>query len=225
VFDVILLSIAGVLQLVVLWYTMDIAVRRHRIRNAIVIGFVGLDAVGLTAWAAYDAYISQERLNIEIASIKKQLSGAKVGLVALGLQPPVQELIPQKDIRTYMAIGVWEGTAHNMRCNFGAYTLPGPQSTTQNRIAILKFREDIAKNAPGTGEDRTVGLGCFFNSTFRLSEPEIQEVVKANRTIYLMGHAEWQNESGANFHTDVCKWMEPTKDRVLSNPAWHDCTR
>ncbi len=223
--DVVLISIAGVFQLIVTAYAVDISVRENRKRNAVVIGVIGLVAILLTAWAAYDTVTAQEKLNNEVAAIKKQLSGATVGLVKIGLQPSVQQLTPEKDILMGMAIGVTEGTAKKMRCNFVAFTLPGPENTDQNRVAISRFREQIAKEDQATGEDRLVGTGCFKGLLVRLNESEIAEVVAGNRIMYMMGHAEWNNESGADFHTDFYKWMEPPKTRVLDNPGWHDCAR
>ncbi len=227
-FDVILLSVAGVLQLIVTGYTVDISVRVHRIRNAVIIGFVGLAAVGLTAWGAYDGYISQEKLNTEIASIKKQLSGAKVGLVAIKIQPDPQELLPDKDFLVGLAFGVSEGTAKNMRCFIDVFTLAGYESNEQNRLAKSKFNQTVANEDFGTGEDRVAGTHCYKAVLVRLNKQEIDEAIAANpseakRIVYAMGHVQWKNEAGADFHTDACKWMEPPKTTVVREPRWHDC--
>jgi hypothetical protein len=228
-FDVILLSVAGVLQLVVLWYGVDIAVREHRVRNAIVIGAVGLLAVGLTGWAAFDAYVSQEKLNAEIASIKKQLSGAKVSLIEMRIEPDPQELIADKDFLVGEAFGVSEGTAKNMRCFIDAFTLGGHESDEQNRLAKSKFNQMIAANDPGSGEDRSVGTYCYKGVLVRMNKQEVKEAIAADpndatRIIYLMGYVQWKNEAGADFHTDACKWMEPSRTSIVRNPGWHDCS-
>jgi hypothetical protein len=167
----------------------------------------------------------QEQLQEELKAIKKQLSAAKVGLFAIGLQPAVQRLIQNKDILMGMAIGVQEGTAKSMRCNFVAFTLPGPENPEQNRVAISRFREQIAKESQAVGDDKLAGTGCFKGLLVKLNESEIKQVVAAKRFIYMMGHAEWKNESGADFHVDYYKWMEPPKSRVLVTPGWHDCVQ
>jgi len=228
-FDMILLSVAGVFQLFVIWYTVDIAVRENRVRNAIVIGLVGLAAVGLTGWAAYDAYVSQDRLNAEIASIKKQLSGAQVALVRMGLTPPIQQLDSNKPIEIEMMFGVDEGTAKSMQCWFGAFTLPGDANSEQNRIAVSKFRKAIANEDPPAGEDRITGSGCRRQLLVKVHESEITEMIEAKdgsvkRILYAMGRVQWKNEGGADFHTEVCKWMEPPKGTIMNSPGWHDCS-
>jgi len=40
VLDVVLIAVAGVFQLAVTWYAVDISVRENRIRNGVVIGLV-----------------------------------------------------------------------------------------------------------------------------------------------------------------------------------------
>jgi hypothetical protein len=227
-FDVILIGAAAILQLVVTGYAVDISVREHRVRNGVVIGIVGFVAITLTVWAAYDAYVSQEKLNTEIASIKKQLSGAKVGLATIKIQPDPQELIPDKDFLVGLAFGVSEGTAKNMRCFFDAFTLDGQESAEQNRRAKSKFNQRVASEDLGTGEDRIAGTYCYKGLLVRMNKQEIKEAIAVNpndakRIVYAMGHVQWKNEAGADFHTDVCKWMEPPKSSVVRDPGWHDC--
>lgn len=222
--DVVLISVAGVFQLIVTWYAVDISVHENRIKNGVVIGVIGLAAICLTAWAAYDSFVSQEKLAAEVTAIRAQLSGASVGLSQLVLSPPIQQLTPEKELLIGMVFTVSEGTAKNMRCNLDAFSLPGKESDEQNRIAISKFRQEIAESQ-GTGEDRIAGTSCYKGLLVKLNENQISDLLLGNRVIYVMGHAEWNNESGADFHTDVCKWMEQPKTRVLTNPGWHDCSR
>lgn len=71
--DVILIIAAGILQLIVTLYAVDISVRDNRKKNAGVIGAVGLAAIALTAVAGYHSYQYQEHLIREVSSIKQQL--------------------------------------------------------------------------------------------------------------------------------------------------------
>jgi hypothetical protein len=226
--DIILIAVAELFQLAITWYAVDIAVRENRVRNAAIIGVAGIVAILLSAWAAYDSYISQEKLSNEVAQIRKQLSGASVGLVRMRLAPPVQELIPSKDLHVEIMFGVSEGTAKSMKCWFDAFTLPGQEGDEQNRLAVSKFRQTMAKDGPASGEDRMAGTGCYKQPPVKLSESEIAELIEgkgpATRILYAVAHTEWKNDSGADFHTDVCKWMEQPKTRILINPGWHDCS-
>jgi hypothetical protein len=115
-FDVIMLSVAGVIQLAVTWYTVDISMRENRVRNAIIIAVLGLAAVGLTSRAGYDAYVSDKKRDADIAKIKEQLSDAKVGLVDIKIQPDAQTLAPDKDFTLGLAFEVSDGAAKNLRC-------------------------------------------------------------------------------------------------------------
>jgi hypothetical protein len=202
---------------------VDISVREHRIRNGIVIAIVGLIAIFLTSWAGYDSFKSQNELNGQLTAIKKQLSPATVGLGFLGLIPASQELAPNRDFGIVMQFTVLEGTAKNMRCHWRAFSLPGPYSPEQNRAAIAKFKQEIADEQI-FGEDRLRGSTCFKAFALKFDESQIAELTAAqpNRIIYVMGHVEWNNDAGADFHTDAYKWAELPKGRVIENPGWHD---
>jgi hypothetical protein len=227
-FDVILISVAALFQLGATIYSVDIAVRENRRRNAVVIGGLGLVAIILTIWAGYDAYVSQENLTGEITQIRKQLSNANVALVNIGLKPSIQNLSPEGKLQTFMLIGVQAGVAKNMQCWFDIFTLPGDAVAEQNRQAISRFRQKIASEDQPTGEDRIEGTGCYRELTLKLTESEISELVETNgtvkRIVYLMALAKWKNDANAEFHTEACKWMEPPKTRTLVLPGWHDCS-
>lgn len=226
-FDVILMAVAAVLQLGVTIYSVDIAVREHRGKNATIIGVVGGLAIISTIWAGYDAYIVQDQLASDVASMKKQLSGAKVGLVRLNLIPPAQQLA--SPITVYMKFGVDEGTAKEMQCWFDAFTLPGDATDEQNRKARATFRQFVATAEPPHGEDRIAGSGCYIQWQVKISDSEIRELVEkkdgsASRILYATGLVKWKNEAGSEFQTEVCKWMDSPKSLLVNTPGWHDCS-
>ena len=190
-----------------------------------IIGVVGFVGIGLTVAATIRNGNAQEKLQADISNIKKQLSGAKVGLIDVRAEPNVQDLTSEKDLLVGIAIGVSDGTAKAMRCYFDGFTLPGPESAEQNRFAVSRFRQTVAGAQQGPGEDKLAGTGCYKGSRIKLSDSEISELVfPAKRIVYQMAHAEWKNEAGADFHNDFCKWMEPPKTRTLNYQGWHDCT-
>jgi hypothetical protein len=98
----------------------------------------------------------------------------------------------------------------------------------QNKRARSRFNQEVASQDSGTGEDRLPGTYCFKGIALRLKQREIKEAIATNpnhakRIIYAMAHIQWKNESGADFHPDVCKWMEPPNTAMVTNPGWHDC--
>ena len=223
-FDVVLIGGAALFQLVVTWYAVDISVREHRVRNGVIIGIVGLAAIILTVWAAYDSTQSQEKLSKEISEMRKQLSGAQVGLSLISLRPTIQPLTPENGLKVILVFSVSEGTAKNMRCYIGGFSLPGKETAEQNRSAVAKFRLENAQIGPSIGEDRLSGTTCFKEVTVSLGASEISELVTGERIIYAMGRADWKNDASANFYTEVCKWMDQPKSEILNKPGWHDCS-
>jgi hypothetical protein len=183
-------------------------------------GIVGAIAIGTVTYRS-------NGIATDLEGIKKQLSGATVALVRMQLVPSVQPLIPSREMQVEMMFGVDEGTAKGMQCWFDAFTLPGDASTEQNRQAISRFRQAIAKGDQPSGEDRITGSGCRKQLLVKLNESEIAQLVEkngsVNRILYGMGRAQWKNDAGADFHTEVCKWMEPPKSFIVNSPGWHDC--
>jgi len=188
-------------------------------KKRIEIEFVVLAVLSCLGWQAYRS----TQASSELTSLIKKNQNPLVGLSTLRLEPRAQVLTPSMPLLIGMAIsvaGVDEAKA--MRCNFDAFALPGPEGRDQNRDAIDKFRLEVA-SSQATGEDKLPGKFCYKGLLVRLGDPEINEVVAGNRIIYAMGYAAWKNQSGADFHTDICKWMETPKSRLVSNPGWHDC--
>jgi hypothetical protein len=232
--DVMLISLSGIFQLIVTWYAVHISVRHHRKRNAEVIGTVGLLAVILTGVAAYNANQDQEHLKEQLRGIKQELSGASVAMTFVGLNPPVQPVMPNAKVSMQMKVTVQSGTAKAMQCSFDMITLPGPPNAEQTRKAQTKFRETIASSDQSTVGDQSAGGGCYQDKSVALDERQLSEIVSRNgtvkRTIYGMAYATWKNEAGANFDTGLlCRWMEPPNEEyfkktiLLAGPAWHAC--
>jgi hypothetical protein len=202
--------------------------RKGRSKKSVKIEFYCI-AIASTALIMVQAYRTNKAYSDLMAAVQKNQS-PQVGLAFMDLRPPTQQLIANRDLDIGMSFLVSEGTAQNMRCNFQAFSLPGPESDEQNSKARQRFRQTISSDSPATGEDRIAGTNCHKDMTVKLSDIEIAQLIAvdglpANRMIYAMGHAEWKNSAAADFHTEVCKWMESPKTNVLVRPGWHDCAQ
>jgi hypothetical protein len=127
-----------------------------------------------------------------------------------------------------MKFTVNDGTAKSMRCYIIAFDLPGAASKEQSASAAAKLRRGIADDGLGHGFDNSVGEGCYRGIPLKFTSDQIAELISppgvpARRISYLMGHAEWKNDAGADFHTDACMWMESPKTNIVAHPGWHDC--
>jgi hypothetical protein len=69
IWDVLIASGIGLTQLVLAWYGVDVSVREKRLRNAIVIGLIGIVGIGLTVWGAVRTGLSQQEFNAELGRI------------------------------------------------------------------------------------------------------------------------------------------------------------
>jgi hypothetical protein len=139
-----------------------------------------------------------------------------------------EQLIPDQDFLVGMKFTVNDGTAKSMRCYIIAFDLPGAASKEQSASAAAKLRRGIADDGLGHGFDNSVGEGCYRGIPLKFTSDQIAELISrpgvpARRISYLMGHAEWKNDAGADFHTDACMWMESPKTNIVAHPGWHDC--
>ncbi|MGC2508657.1 MAG: hypothetical protein WA369_18530, partial [Candidatus Acidiferrales bacterium] len=88
--DVWLVVLVGATQVILTWYGVHVSVQEKRIRNAVVIGLVGLVGVVFMGWGADRAEHSQEQLKSQIEGIKEQLDedqSASVGLYDIYVWP------------------------------------------------------------------------------------------------------------------------------------------
>lgn len=225
--DTSLVVAAASTQVILTWYGVHVSVKKNKSTHALVIGLVGLVGIIATSWGA-------QRSSAELASIRKQLSGAEVRLSGLDWDPDSRSLVAHQDLNLRIAIKVRNGTAKDMKCYFGGFTMPGPPSPEQSSAAISKFKKEIAGEEV-VGEDRSKDYTCYREVTFRFDEVQIVDIVPIcpnsadcrmlGSVIYAMCRAEWKNDAGADFHYDVYRWMEPPTNRYIGNQGWHDLSR
>lgn len=222
--DVLIAIGIGVTQLVITIYAIIISIKDNRIKRAMIIGGIGFLGIVLMVVATIRNGETQGKLQNDLDSLKSQFSPAQVTLAALELSPPIETLTPKKDFLIGEAFIVRNGLAKNMRCRFGAFSVRGGESVEQNRSALRKFEREMIGSEP-VGEDKKPGEACYSGLLVKLSENDIREITAnpPKRIIYVMGHVSWNNDAGADFHTDACAWMDPPKTRVVSMPGWHVC--
>src|ERR1700686_2324032 len=91
----------------------------------------------LVGWQAYRS----TQASSDLTALIKKNQNPVVGLRGVWLDPPTQQLTPAKPLLIGIQILVkGDDEAKAMRCDFEAFTLPGPVSRDQNRDAIDKFR-------------------------------------------------------------------------------------
>jgi len=94
-FEDILIAIGnGLAQAIVTWYAVHIFVNEHRIRNALVIGLLGIIGIGLTVWATVRNGRAQTELKTELDRIERNTK--QPPKVIVQAPPPIVQLVPSK---------------------------------------------------------------------------------------------------------------------------------
>lgn len=230
--DVLIAIGIGLTQLAVTAYAVDISVKENRIKNAVVIGTVGLIGIGLTVAGTIrnsksqeTATAKQQELQNKIDAVQKKLDDsqrASVGLYFLQFWPN-QQLIADKDISAQIMNKVTDGMAANLRAFHNIFTLRGSHNDELDKRAIEKFRKEAVGKLDYRGEDHVQGTGEQGTLRLRLTKKELLEVLAANRIVYVVARLEWNNATGGDFHLDLCKWMDQERTERLETRGWHEC--
>jgi hypothetical protein len=226
--DVLLAICIATLQLIVTWYAVDISVREHRVRNAFVIGLLGLVGIVLTEWMTVRANKTQEQLIQEIDKVQKKMDqnqSASVSFYGLAPWGPGQTLTANKEMRFNDDFLVTQNIARNLRIYRHMKTLPGlPKNIEHIRDAFAQFRIDAIPSLDNHGVDSVAGTHNFLTMSLTLKPEEDREILNKRGFLYYFARAEWVNPNGSDSHLEVCKFMEPPPDRFLTtNLGWHDC--
>jgi len=198
--------------------------RKGRTKKSVKVEFYAI-AVASTILIVSQAYRTNKAYSGLLAAIRRNQSPSVV--LDMGLNQPIQPLIPNQDFVVGMAFLVTDGTAQALHCNIYAFGLPGEESPEQNRAAIKKFKLRIVEDGEAPGTNMSKGQGCYKGVNLRFSSEEISELIAAEkaparRIIYIAGHAGWKNDARADFQKDECRWMEPPESNVVINPGWHE---
>jgi hypothetical protein len=230
--DVLIAFGIGLMQLAVTAYAVDISVRDNRIKNAVIIGIAGFIGIGLTvagtirnAQTQETAATQQTELQHKIEAVQKKLDEsqrASVGLYDIFVWPK-QELVANTKVPVQIRYFVKEGVAKNYRVWEELFTMDGKPSSELDRRAIDKFRRDSVGKFDYKGEDKVQGTGTQRTLYINLSRKELKQVFAETRLIYIFARIEWNNPAGADFHTEVCSWMEHPTDKVIDHLGWHEC--
>lgn len=94
VWDIIIAAGIAVIQVALTWYGVHVSVKEERLRNALIIGMVGVIGVGLTVWGTIRATTSQQKLGNDITELKKGQQDTKVGIQQIKNNPPVVNVNP-----------------------------------------------------------------------------------------------------------------------------------
>jgi hypothetical protein len=86
--DILIAAGIGIIQLVLTWYAVHISVKEHRLRNALMIGVVGLVGVVLTIYGAIRSGTTQQKLETDIAELKKGQQTTNAGIKQIESTPP-----------------------------------------------------------------------------------------------------------------------------------------
>jgi hypothetical protein len=159
----------------------------------------------------FQAYRTSQAYSGLVSAIQKNQSPT-VGLSDLNWDPDSWQLVPDRDLRATIRIKVWEGTARGMKCYFDGFTMPGLPDE-QNKLAISRFKKYMSDQQT-EGDDKVKGAACFLQLSFKFDETQITDIVSTcginltnchmpSKIIYVMAHAEWKNDSGADFHYDA----------------------
>src|SRR5260370_12626414 len=83
----------GLSQLLLTWYGVHVSVRENRLRNAVIIGLVGLVGVGLTVGGTIRNSINQEKLQAQLNQIQNNTKQPTI----VNVQPPAITLPTPKE--------------------------------------------------------------------------------------------------------------------------------
>lgn len=229
--DIAIALVAAGLTLRMAWVGVHVSLHppdteEGRSRKSIKVEFIVL-AVASLALIVVQAYRSSKAYADLMAVVSKN-ERPTVGLSILQLKPIAQLLKPNQEFIVLMGMKVvGQDTARNMRCYELLFSLPGRPSRDQTFDARAKLKTALAEQ-PETGEDQLPGSECYKELTLKPSAMDISELINAGvgqekRIIYAMAHADWENDAGADFHLDVCKYMESPTSELVQNPGWHQC--
>jgi hypothetical protein len=192
---------------------------------AIFLILVGIGATAADFVQKRDDKIERGQLTHSIAVLQDELNGVKnklnenqrvsVGLVYIGLAVQGQEMKPYEKIPFAVAHGVKGNTAKDMRAHLEVFSVKGSATRQLNREEHSTFLTRAIKRLDERGEDKLDGTIDFVTLELTLSKNEIAEILSNNRTVYVMGRAEWKNLNGSDDHWDLCMWMQPPKMKYL----------
>jgi len=164
----------------------------------------------------------QEELN-QIRTKLDQNKRASVGPYKTFIWPN-QELLPGKSISVQNQLVVTDGMAVNYRVFDELFSLLGKHDDEMDRRAMARFTRDSYGKLAYQGEDRVKGTGSEKTLYMKFNNVEIAQLYAGRRFVYVISRVEWRNPEGADFHIDVCSYLEPPKQGLpLENLGWHTC--
>lgn len=104
--DILIAIGIGLSQLAITWYAVDISVKENRIRNAAIIGFVGLIGIGLTVFGTIRNGLSQKALEGKLEKIQRNTEAPPQVTVNVPPSAPPQVIVnPPPNASHHVAAG------------------------------------------------------------------------------------------------------------------------
>jgi hypothetical protein len=242
--DVLLAIGIGVSQVILTWYGVHVSVQEHRIRNAFIIGLVGLIGVVLTVGGTIRNSINQGRLQAQIDKIQRNteqppiinvqpspviLPNAKAHTRVDFLDPfpntGVPSLLPfRKDAVPSVNVGFRNGgdfQVQEPRPDVKIILVDGspghiPENTCQKNRHLVKPYSQAPWGAmnPHPPDGHYLYHSYFGNP---LSEDDVTRLNSGNKDLCAIGITAWKDETG-RYETDFCQCFASELDGHF---MWH----
>jgi hypothetical protein len=217
----------GFSQLALTWYGVHVSVEKHRIRNALIIGVVGLAGISLTVFGAIRNSAVQQALQTQLTQIQKNTE-----------QPPVINFPPPPPRHSRLAFEHTDVTGHpllplhkgeppsiNIKYwNVGNFTVSGNRQAGMVVTVPLedvphvfrKYRGGLSLS-PAAGVLNPTGYLYGTYSGLPLTDEDIRKINNREKAICGVGLVDWEDETGS-YETDFSQCLVAESDGVFN---WH----
>lgn len=206
-------------QLIITLYAVDISVKEHRQRNAVVIGLLGLAGIGLTVFATIRNGVTQRRLEAQIQVITQDTQLSVHGRVAFDIPGQIitMPLLPFKQ-NEVPALNIGFHNAGKVPITGGvlsAALVVVPTESVDN--AFQEYQSRITQRASGGTLVPGDPMAFYTFVGDALKSDDIPKLRDGREALCVIGALRWKDTTGA-FETHIARCYTAEKGAAFQ---WH----
>jgi hypothetical protein len=245
IWDIVIAAGVGLTQLVITWYAVDISVREKRLKNAIIIGVIGIVGIGLTVSGAIRNGIAQNALQSQLNKIQNNTEKPEPTPV-VNVAPPhvnipsqsqhthVLVLVPNTSATGNPVFPLKEGERVEINVGFrdlGQFPVLSPRLGGILKLVPIsedgkvweKYAQEVKLGPPSSNlisvNDPTIEyLSYFLDSPLSKQDVEDLTALPPKKEVCALAKVDWRDDTG-HYETQYVGCLSNTGDATF---PWHN---